>query len=223
MEDELDQRLRDAGVMVDEVSPAVTEALDRLVAARVRSPRVGRRRRGATFAVSAGVVLAVIGGGAVAASQWGPWRLVTEPDVVVSRSWTDATGTWLGDCETRIALEGLPDTVRSTAREYLESRDLDTLEPDPQAVAGALTAVGRADDLGRLLPSAADTEFDVGSSGELWPSEWWSDARILQEATTASLLHDLTEALFAAHPEETSGGIEALGETQCTTDPPAAS
>lgn len=222
MDDRMDELLREAGVVMEEPSPAVTDALDRLVAARVQSPHTARRRRVATYAASAGVVLAVVGGGAVAASQWGPWRYVTEPDVVVARSWTDSEGTWLGDCETRIALENLPEVARPTARSYLESQDLDALEPDPESVAGGLLAVGRPEDLSRLIPNADSDEFDITHTGELWPSDWWSDARILQDATTASLLRGLTETLFTAHPELGDQGIESIGETQCITDPTTA-
>lgn len=218
MNDSLDDRLQDAGkVFTDnaEVSRSLADLLDARLAASPKSSR----RRVASLAGAAGVLLAMTGAGAVAASQWGPWVTVTDPDVVLERSWTDAEGEWLGDCETRFAMEALPEEVRATAETWLSAQDLDALEPDPQSVAGTLNALGRLDELPRLLPGEQAADYGVYHEGPLWSADWFSDARILQDATTSALSAELAAVIFEASPDLADGGIGSVVETQCTTDP----
>jgi hypothetical protein len=98
----------------------------------------------------------------------------------------------------------------------------------------SLLAVGRPDDLSRLLPGEVASDYDVSHSGPAWPSEWFSDARILQDA----LMHEVFTRMFQGAPPSTkedkfqgpsaaeddvatiADSVSARVETQCTTDPP---
>jgi len=91
------------------------------------------------------------GAGAVAATQFGPWTHATDPDYLVTRDWQDTAGRYLGSCESHVRIDHLEPGVRGEAVRYLDTLDLDALEPDPDYVAGYLHALGRFDDVSRLV------------------------------------------------------------------------
>lgn len=231
MTDPIDDRLADARREF-RASPEVQSALTALADARASAART-RKRRVLFPSISIGVALAVSGAGAVVATQWHPWEMA-DPDIVVARDWTDATGTYLGSCETRLAAHSVaPDTLESMRRQ-LDAIDIESLKPNPEAVAGGLLSVGRPDDLSRLLPGEVASDYDVSHTGLPWPAEWFSDARILQDA----LMHEVFTRMFEGAPPSTkedkflgpstaeddvailADSVSAQVETQCTTDPP---
>ena len=217
MIDTLDDRLATAR-RAHAADPAVATALVALADGRAGEARRARHRRIVIPSIAVGTVLAFSGGAAVAALQWGPWDL-TEPDLVVARDWTDVTGAYLGSCETRIAANTMPADALALARERLASIDLDTIAPDAEVIAGALTAVGRLDEVGRLIPGAQRSDFDVHHNSAAWPQEWYSDARILQDGLMMAVFADMAGGVLEQHPELMADGISASEETQCTTDP----
>jgi hypothetical protein len=229
MIDELDRELTSAGAFL-RPDPGVESALSALVDARARDVaksrphRVARLARGSrlTAVLSIGAVLAAGGAGAVAASQWGPWTYVTEPDLVVARDWTDTAGHYLGSCESRLSIDTLPADARSLAVDYLDSVDVDAIEPDPEWVAGLLHAVGRLDTIGTLVAGARPTDFEPGGDGWSGPAlDYFSDARILQDALTQKVFTGMSDVLVERMPglDYDWKDITARIETQCSTDP----
>lgn len=218
MTDPLADRLASARVDL-ETRAEVLPALESLAAARAADGRRSHTRRTLVSAISVGAALTVTGAGAVAATQWGPWTYVEEPDVVIARDWTDVDGVYLGSCEARLAADAVPADALAAARDYLDSIDLATIEPDPERVAGDLNAVGRLDEVGRLIPGAIPTDFDVTLVGEQWPSEYFTDARILHEGLVSAVFTTMSDAVLAQWPELAEDGLSAAVETQCTTDP----
>lgn len=187
-----------------------------LLASRAAEARDRRRRRLLPPMVVGGA-LAVVGAGAAVATQWGPWNYVPDADIVIARDWTDVEGKALGSCESRMALGDLPAEAREEALAYLETIDVDSLEPDPERVAGVLVAVDRPGDLGRLIAGADVSDFDINHTGPTWDQASFSDARILQGA--------LQETVFAGmvnHVEATwrpqLDAIQSRVETHCTTE-----
>lgn len=218
--DRIDQALVDAGRLREE-SVEEREALRALISAR--SGEVGQRRRRRKFRPALGVAGAfvVLGAGAAVATQWAPWNYVLDPDIVIMREWTDATGNSLGACETRWSTDPLAPEVRDAARQYLDQIDIDTIDPAPEVVASLLVAVGRPDSMSRLLPGEDIAEYDVHHNGPLWDADWWSDARILQDGLNHKVFTGLSDHLITKWPELDTGnsGVASRLETQCTTDP----
>jgi hypothetical protein len=174
--------------------------------------------------ISIGVALAVSGAGAVVATQWQPWE-VTDPDIVVARDWSDGNGTFLGSCETRLAAYSVAPEALDAMRRYLDAIDVDNLRPNPEIVAAGLLSVGRPDDLSRLIPGEVASDYDISHSGELWSSETYSDARILQDGLVHEVFTRMSKEAYATQESEedvailANSGISAQLETQCTTDP----
>lgn len=215
MTDQLDNRLDSAGRRpTDDVRVRI--ALHALVEDRAASARVRPRRRLAP-AVTIGLTLGVLGTGAAAASQWAPWTYVTEPDIVFSREWFDVEGRALGSCETHLATDSLSGDERTAAQTYLKTLDVDSLQPDPGFIAGRLLAVGRPDDLGRLIAGADIEDFNVHTDGEVWTGPIASDARILQDGLTQVVFNSLMADLVTQWPDLVNT-LQSTAETQCSTD-----
>lgn len=201
-------------------------ALATLTAARADEARAATkpaRSRPRLFPVLAiATAFAVAGGGAVAASQWSLWTYVPDPDLVVARDWVDVAGNYLGSCESHLSTDTLPADARELAVAYLDSVDVDSIEPDPEWIAGELQAVGRLDDIGTLVDGAKPADFDTGGEGWSGPAlEYFSDARILQDALTQKVFTGMSDVLVERMPDF-SYDVEDIGariETQCTTDP----
>lgn len=211
----LDSMLSSAGaVPTDDIR--VTEALRSLTADRARASRF-RRRRIVIPALSVGLTFGLLSTGAVAASQWAPWTYVSDPDIQITRDWSDANGVSLGTCESHLATDALSPDARTAARDYLASLDFDSLEPDTELVASTLIALGRPDDLGRLIAGADVADFDIQHTGPTWSGAYWTDARVLQDGLTRTVFTSLGEALGKDWPE-TLGQLSANVETQCSTD-----
>ncbi|MHA6693882.1 hypothetical protein [Homoserinimonas sp. A520] len=224
MTDSIDDRLAAAG-RVYTTSSEVASVLSELADARASAARSSRKRRVLVPSISIGVALAVSGAGAVVATQWHPWEM-TDPDIVVARDWTDGNGTFLGSCETRLAAHSVAPEALEAMRHYLDTSGIDNLRPNPEIVAAGLLSVGRPDDLGRLIPGAVASDYDVSHSGEPWSSEWYSDARILQDGLMHEVFTRMSQEAYATQETEdgaailANSGISAQLETQCTTDPP---
>lgn len=222
MTDPLDDQLAAAGRVFSD-GPEVTSALMALADARASAART-RKRRVLIPSISIGVALAVSGAGAVVATQWKPWEM-TNPDIVVARDWTDVEGTYLGSCESRLGAYSVAPEVMESMRQYLDTIDLDALDPNPETVALGLLSVGRPDDLRRLIPGEKASDYDVSHTGELRPSEWFSDARILQDGLMHEVFTRMSKEAYATDEASdgvgtlASSGISAQLETQCTTDP----
>ncbi|HRN29830.1 MAG TPA: hypothetical protein PK890_09040, partial [Terrimesophilobacter sp.] len=106
--------------------------------------------------------------------------------------------------------------------DYLATVDVDAIEPDPEWVAGLLHAVGRPDDVSRLIPGAVASDFDAEGSGWHGPVlEYFSDARVLHQALTQEVFNDMSDVLIERMPDFDYGWhhITARIEIQCTTDP----
>ena len=221
MPDPLDDRLADAGRFLredgdlDRALGALVEARAADAAADAAKPRHARK---ITPVIAIGVALAVVGAGAVAANQWGPWNAVPEADIAVTRDWSDINGNYLGTCESRMVIDVLPSAVGDLAREYLNSVDLAVLEPNPQSVAEMLNAVGRLDDVGRLVLRAEPSDFTVNDGAQLSP-ELYTDARILHTALTQEVFRGVANHIVEELPEAERDEILATIETQCNTDP----
>lgn len=213
MVDLFESRLDSAGrVPVDD--PRVSKALQSLVTDRAAAAKAPRRRR-IMPALSIGLAVALLGAGAAAASQWGPWSYVPEPDLVISRDWTDVHGNFLGSCETHFAASSLSGDQRAAAQRFLAGLDVDSLEPDAERVASTLVAVGRGDEIGDLVQGAKLTDFDIHGSGPLW--EGWGNARILQDGLLATVFNSLTTEMTQTYPD-LADALSGTAETQCTTD-----
>ncbi len=145
----------------------------------------------------------------MAATQWGPWH-TPDPDIVITRHWTDVTGAGLGTCVSRIRTDGLPADVRADVRAYLNTVDLDAVEPEPEFVALRLKMAGRLEDIGRLV-AGADPE-DFGPAGDPGLRDGISDAHVMQDALAQTLAHQL---FVHVGPIELSSTLE----TQCSGDP----
>lgn len=223
MRDPLDDTLAGAGEFLRD-DDDLDRALGALVEARAADAAATKPRRTRKLApiIAIGVTLAVASGGAVAATQWGPWTYVTEPDLVVARDWSDVAGNYLGSCESRLAATAIPDDARDLARDYLSSVDVDAIEPDPEWIAGLLHAVGRLDDVGKLVRGAVPADF--GASGDGWSGpalEYFTDARVLHQALTQEVFNGMSDVLVERMPEFDYEwkDITLRIETQCTTDP----
>ena len=229
MDSELERRIHAAGSVLQ---PATRQALDDLVTARIgRAARVAQRRR--RLALTGGLTAALLtfGGTAVAASVWGPWSYVPEPDWVLARDWVDANGKPLGSCESHAVLEGYPDEVAQTVRGYLEALDTDALQPDPEWTAIFLKQAGRLDEIDRLLPGTDTDDFDLeGIESGALPDELqatYSDARILQMALEMAAFQQVGQALKTEHKEMLIAEhgtadyipLESPQQIQCTTEP----
>lgn len=220
MTEQFDERLESAGRVLAR-DAAVDDALHALVTERT-APRRSRRRRILIPALSVAAALGIVGTGAVAASEWGPWTYVADPDIVIAQDWEDVDGTALGSCESRLAMQALPEEQRAATRDYLASLDLDTVELDTAYMANVLVAVGRPDDLGRLVAGANVADYDTMHTGPLWSDEWWSDARIMQDGLTQAIFTGIAAELGSRWPEVADNGLEVQVETKCTTDPTSA-
>ena len=215
MTDVLDSTLTSAGVApTDDVR--VTAALRALTDDRARASR-SRRRRIVIPALSVGVACALLGTGAVAASQWGPWPNTPDPDIRIARDWTDVNGVNLGACESHIATVGLSLEAQTAARDYLASIDIDSLRPDTEMVANILLALGRPDDLGRLIEGADTADYDLEHTGSTWTGEWWTDARVLQDGLTSTVLKSLDEQM-RADGFDVGDALASNIDTQCAND-----
>ena len=223
MTDPIDDRLAAAGRVLSS-DTEVALALSAMADARASVARSARKRRVLIPSITMGVALAVSGAGAVVATQWQPWEM-TDPDIVVARDWADGAGTYLGSCETRLSAHSVAHDALEAMRRYLDTIDLDSVEPNPENVAGGLLSVGRPDDLSRLIPGAVASDYDVSHSGEPWSSEWFSDARILQDALMHEVFTRMSQQAYATEGSAdgvaalANSGISAQLETQCTTDP----
>jgi hypothetical protein len=212
MVDLFESRLDSAGrVPVDD--PRVSKALQAVVADRAAAAKAPQRRR-IIPAISIGLTVALLGAGAAAASQWGPWTYVPEPDLVISRDWTDVHGNFLGSCETHFAASTLSGEKRAAVKSFLDGLDVASLEPDAESVAGDLVAVGRGDEVGDLIEGAKVSDFDITHTGPDWEDQ--SNARILQNGLYVTVFKLVNTELGKTWPEFQFG---TLGETQCTTDP----
>lgn len=220
MTDAFEARLQRAGrVALDDA--AIETALAQVVEQKPSAP-ARRRPRRIVPAVTLGAGLALAMPVAVAAAvQWGPWTLVTEPDLVIARDWVDAEGTALGSCEGRIAISELPADARADALAYFAELDVASIQPDAEMVAGTLNAVGRLEDIGRLIEGAQPSDFDVRHEGALLSADVYTDARIMQDALMRTVTMDMTTAIWSEHPEVHEAGIATAGETQCTAAPGA--
>ena len=214
MSDPIDNRLASADPNPI-LSAEATRALNALAA---RRSLAARRRRIVIPSIVLGSIL-TLGAGAAAATVWGPWTYVEQPDISISRSWVDVDGTFLGSCQSRLAADGMPADARRAALDYLADVDIDAIDPDPEVVAGALNAVGRLDELGMLVAGADASAFELTHDGEVNTDPRFSNARILQDALVQTIFGEMVESVFVDHPEFVAGGIESSVETQCTTDP----
>lgn len=187
-------------------------------------PGAGRQRRW-TRSISAAVIAAValsgVGIGA-AATQWRAWTYVPQADLVVARDWYDADDVYLGACESRIAVNELPPGALDDARAYLASIDVEKATFDAEVVAAELNAVGRLDELPRLIPGADPETFDLHHEGGSPNPAFDSDARILQSALMLAIFGGMSESLAVKWPELSTGALTARVQTQCTSDPPDA-
>jgi hypothetical protein len=214
MSDPFDDRLASAGKILQD-DTELSSALIALSEARAVEAHANRRHRLLLPSIIIGSVLAVSGAGAVVATQW-QWE-IADPDIIVARDWTDAAGTYLGSCESRMATEGVSAEALAELRSYLSSLNLDSIAPDPEIVAAELAMAGRPDDLSRLIPGAVAADFDTSHLSKAPRPEWYSDARILQDG----LMHEVITRIsinLETHWSEYDGVI-AGGQTQCTTDP----
>lgn len=210
----LDSKLDSAGrVPSDDLE--VARALHALAADRAQRAEP-RRRRILIPALSIGVAFGLLGTGAAVASQWGPWTYVADPDVVVTRDWVDVNGTDLGTCESHLATNDLSPEAQTAARDFLSSLDVDSMKPDAEYVATLTVAVGRPEDLGRLIAGADVADFDINHTGPTWTG--FSDARILQAGLMQTVFTSLGTELGDAWPNLTDE-LSANIETQCSTDP----
>jgi hypothetical protein len=215
MTDLFDAKIHSAGrVPADDAR--VREALDALVADR--SGRRSSHRRFVIPAVTITAAFGLLGTGAVAASQWGPWTYVEYADIVVARDWVDVDGFSLGSCESRLATQDLTDEEHLVARDYLATIDPDGLDPDAEYVANVMVAVGRPDDYGRLITGHTIDEFDTGHTGSLWTQPWLSDARIMQDGLMQTVFTELADEIGARWPD-VGDVLTAHVETKCSTDP----
>src|SRR5258707_985458 len=82
--------------------PEVLTALSALAKGRSSEARHRRARRFVVPSIAVGAFPVLGTGGAIAATQWGPWT-IGKPDLVIARDWTDVTGAYLGSCESRMA------------------------------------------------------------------------------------------------------------------------
>lgn len=212
MNESLDARLSRAG----RVDTTGTDAALLAVADEAR-PQSRRRPRRLVPAIVLGATLALAAPVAVAATQWGPWLYVTDPDLVVAREWTDVDGVVLGSCESRLEMQDLPDDVQADAAAYLDSLGVATLEPDAESIATQLESMGRLDEIGRFVEGAQPSDFDVAHEGELVESDM--DARILQESLLMTIGRDLGETMLERHPDALANGFGSEWETQCTAAP----
>jgi len=166
-------------------------------------------------------VLLLGGTGAVAATQFGPWTVVADPDYVVARDWYDLDGTYLGSCEAHVRIEHPAPEVLAAAQRSLASLDLDELGPDPTSVALWLASFDRLDDYSHLIPgeptdpTIADlTPIDTSPEVRAFAS----DARILQIALIQTV-HDAVSADLEAAGLDPDVAFTGEGEIQCSTDP----
>lgn len=215
MSDVLDSKLSSAGTVPTE-DVRVTTALTALTAERARASHA-RRRRIVIPALSVGLAFGLLGTGAVAASQWGPWPNVPDPDIQISREWTSVDGVALGTCESHIATIGLSPEARSAARDYLATLDVDSLEPDAELVAIYLGSLGRPDDLGRLIDGADAADYDIEPPSSPMKGEWWTNARVLQDGLTSTVLTSLSKEMSADWPEAREQ-LSSNIDTQCVND-----
>ncbi|MBB6389747.1 hypothetical protein [Microbacterium thalassium] len=213
--DELDERLRRARAGVDD--PAVAAALHALVEDRTHT--APRHRRVLGPAIGIGAALVLVSGGTVAATEGILWN-ITDPDLVISRSWTDVEGTFLGTCETRVKADQFPtQEIQDAARDYLAALDIEHMAPNTEVLAGGLNSVGRLDDLPRLVAGANPNDWDVTHVGDLITDPLYTDAWLMQDALAADAMQGMGEALLERWPDELRDGVGASGETHCSTDP----
>lgn len=217
MNESFEGRVNRAG-RVDLDDAAIAQALATVVH-ETRPGEPHRSVRRFAPAIALGAVLALAAPVAVAATQWGPWTFVADPDLVVARDWTDVGGTPLGSCETRLAIDELPDDVQADVAAYFATLDVDAIEPNAEAVAAGLNSVGRLDEIGRLVEGAEPSDFTVSHQGELLDPTVNTDARILQDSLVQTITTDLATAMFASHGDALSAGLGSAGETQCTAAP----
>ena len=218
--DDFEETLRRAGQPVLK-DAEVRRALDDLTTARARAAGTRRTRLALPVLIGSGALL-LGGAGAVAATQFGPWTIVTDPDYVVARDWYDTEGTYLGSCESHVRVEHEAPDVRAEALRLLSELDLTTLEPDPTSVALSLASWGgRLDDYSRLIGG----EVPDPSIAELAPLDapaevvaFQSDARILQVGLLMTVHNEISAGLQAAGLDP-DFELTGEGEIQCTTDP----
>ncbi len=220
MTDPFDESLHRAGrVTIDD---AATQQALRDAVGRTRSATPSRRSRRLAPAIALGAALALATPVAVtAAVQWGPWLHVTDPDLVLARSWTDVDGTALGTCESRWALEELPEDVRADFSAYFGSLDVDAIEPHAESVAATLNSHGRVEDIGRLVEGARPDDFDVRHHGALLEGDALTDARALQEGLLTAVSRDMAAELGPQHSGVYEAGLAVMFETQCMATPGA--
>lgn len=215
-----EQTLRRAGGAPVVHDNDVRRELEALSDARARIARRRPERVALPGLIVAGGLL-LGGAGAVAATQFGPWTIVADPDYVVTREWHDAEGAYLGACESHVTVEHASPEAEAAALGYLAHLDLDTLQPQADEVAGELFALGRTDDYARLL---GGPEPDWSTFSGDWsdvPGEvraFHSDARILQTALLVSVHVQIADHLQEMQLDP-DFSLTGEGETHCSTDP----
>lgn len=211
--DDLDERLSAAAYRSQRDTDHITQAVHQLVDGRLSEARSHGRRRGLLVpTVVAGGVLALLGTGAAVATQWAPWVAeADDPDVVLTRDWYDASGTFLGYCEGRIEVVHRDPDRASAARTYLATVNVDLLEPNLDWLAMALASQGELDRIGQLVNGADPSTFD--DMGDLAPQEKVPDADLLHNALMRTVLDRMHAAID--DPE-----LSATGDVQCSTDSP---
>lgn len=218
--DAFEETLRRVGraSLVDDLE--VRRALDDLADAQARAGSHRRRRLALPVVIAAGAAL-LGGAGAMAATQFGPWTTVTDPDYVVTRDWYDVEGTYLGTCESHVRIEHESPEVLAEARRLLAALDLDDLPPDPTWVALWLASWDRLGDYPRLIggdlpdPSIADLA-PLDASGDV--IAYQTDARILQLALLMTVHNEISADLQAAGLDA-EFAFTGEGETYCSSDP----
>lgn len=222
MRDPFDETLADAGRLLRD-DHDVDAALAVLVTARAseaKSTAKPRHTQKIAPVIAIGVALAVASGGAVAATQWGPWTYVTQPDIVVARDWSDINGNYLGSCESRMSVHDLPAEAYGVAIRYLNSIDVDSIEPDPEWIAGLLHAIGRVDEVGRLVPGAVPSDFDASGNGWHGPVlAYFADARVLHQALSQAIYSGMANEVLTKVPGTKHHLVGSKLQIQCTTDP----
>jgi hypothetical protein len=198
----------------DENTVAAVSALSNSAARNDR-----RHRRVVVPAVLVGSFLALSAGGAAAATAWGAWTYVDEPDISFSREWVAVDGEFLGTCESRLVADDLPADARAAALDYLGALDVDALDPDPEVVAGWLNASGRLDEFGSIIPGVDVTDFELSHDGAVIADSRWSNTRILQDGLVQVVFGGMADSVLGQFPELDQQGITSRVETQCTTDP----
>ena len=141
-----------------------------------------------------GAAALVLSGGAVAASVWGPWRVIPDPHFAFERDWYSAAGELEGTCRSHWEFTLVRDEqTRDAALEILSELPIDDIDPDPEVLSKWYEIVG-------------DGGLD----------EWgWTDLDIRQHALDQTVSNALLNE-FERRGLDSSGLLLIRGEYQCS-------